>query len=116
VGVFCAYTAVNPKRWREAVNVILDVFKKSKKKRKLLEKAKSIFIGDTILSNEKPSEIIENAAIDVAIYGRPRSVSSIKRQIEDIEIAEIIEVVDRYLKPENLIKVFIAPKGVDIRI
>jgi predicted Zn-dependent peptidase len=116
VGNFYIYAAVNPEKWREAFNIILDVIDKGRTKGKLLEKAKKILVVETILNNEKPSEIIENAADDLALYGHPRLVGDIIKEIEDIDITEITEAVEQYLKPENLIKVFIAPKGVDIRI
>jgi len=105
------YVGTDLKRYKEAVDTILDVVQKSKSDRVLLEKAKRLRIGRLALNFENMSNVIGIAARDITFLDSPRGYDQIKSEIEKININDIERVVDKYLSKEKIYTSMLVPKG-----
>ena len=110
IGKFNIYVGTDPKRYKEAISASLEVVEKSKKNENLLEKVKQLTIGKLAFKFETPSAIIGGAAIDVSFLGFPRGYNEILKDIKEINIDDIKQAVDKYLKPEMFYTTILAPK------
>ncbi len=114
VGNFNIYIGTDPKRYKEAINAIIEVIKKSKTSIELLNKVKNLKLGKLMLNYENTQEIIYWVINDILFLGRPRGFEEIKKEIEEVKIEDIEKVVDKYLKPEMIYTTFLAPKDFKI--
>jgi predicted Zn-dependent peptidase len=111
VGKFYIYIGTDPKRYKEAISASFEVIEKSKSDEKLLEKVKNMIIGELTLDYEDTKRIIGIAAHEIAATEEPRGYNQIIQEIKEVDINNIKNVVDKYLKPELIFTTIIAPKN-----
>ncbi len=109
VGKFNVYIGTDPKRYKEAIDVILEVIEKYKSNEVLLNKVKNLKIGKLDLLCENTSDIINTAAKDITFIGEPRDYKKTIEEIKEVNIDDIKKAVDRYLKPELIFTTMVAP-------
>ena len=63
-----------------------------------------------MLSYENTQQIILLAVNDIVFLGAPRGFKEIKKEIEEVNIENIKESVDKYLNPESIFTTMLAPK------
>ncbi len=114
VGKFDLYIGTNPKHYQEAIDVSLAVINENKNNELLLQKAKSVELGNLALQYENTGAIINIAAHDILEDKKPKGYSELQKEIESITIKDIEKAVDTYLKPEDIRQVLLVPKGLKI--
>lgn len=107
--LFNVYIGADTKRYKEAINATLDVIEKSKSDESLLEKVKNLKTGRLALNYENANDIINIAARDIAAVGKPKGYKEIIKEIQEVNIKDIENAVDKYLKPELLYTCMLAP-------
>jgi predicted Zn-dependent peptidase len=110
IGSFNIYIGTDPKRHKEAISATLEVIEKSKSDANLLNKVKNLKLGQLMLSYENTQQIITMAVNDILFLGAPRGFEEIKKEIEEVNIENIKECVDKYLNPESIFTTMLAPK------
>lgn len=109
-GVFDIYMGTDSKRYKEAIDAVLEVIEKSKSDEVLLNKVKNLSIGRLLLNYENTGDIIMRAMKDITFLGHPRGFEEVKKEIEEVDIDNIKQAVDKYLKPEQILTIMLAPK------
>lgn len=109
-GRFSIYIGTDQKRYKEALEAIHQVIEKSKSDENLLNKVKNLKLGRLMLNSEDTGQIIQRAADDILFLGNPRGFEEIKKEIEEINIENIKESVDKYLNQESIFTTMLAPK------
>lgn len=110
-GLFNIYIGADLRRCQEAINATLDVIEKSKSDKSLLEKVKKFKIGRLTINYENAKDIINIAARDIAAVGKPKGYEEIIKEIEEVDIKDIENAVNKYLKPELLYTCILAPNN-----
>ena len=110
LGFWGIYIGTDPKRYKEAIAVAVDVIQNNKNNEKLIKKAGELILGRLSLSFENPGKIIESAAYDILYGEEPKGYEKIKQEIESISIKDVEKAVDQYLKPEDIRQVLLVPK------
>lgn len=109
IGKFDIYIGTDPKRYKEAIDAVLEVIEKYKLDAELLDKVKNLKIGQLDLLYENTSDIINTAAYDIAFIGEPRDYEKIVKEIKEVNIDDIEKAVNKYLKPELIFTTMLAP-------
>ena len=109
IGSFVVYIGTDPKRYKEAIDTAIEVISKSAADEDLLTKVKNLKIGRLDLLYQNTRDIIDIAARDIAFVGEPRGYDQIVKEIKEVNIDNIKNVVDRYLKPEMLYTTMLVP-------
>ena len=110
VGNFSIYIGTDPKRYKEAIDATFEVIEKSKSDANLLNKVKNLKLGQLMLRYEDTQQIIMMAVNDILFLGKPRGLEEIKKEIEEVNIENIKECVDKYLDTESIFTTMLAPK------
>lgn len=108
-GSFDIYIGTDPKRYQEAIGATLEVIDKSKSDENLLNKVKNLSIGKLLLAYEHTGDIIRKAERDITFLDYPRGFEETKKEIEEVSIDNIQQAVDKYLTPEQILIVMLAP-------
>lgn len=111
VGLLRIYVGTDPKKYKEAASASLEVLNSSKADKNLLERAKKLRLGRLALSFENTMNIISRAAHDINFTGKPKDYSQEIKETKSVSIKNIINVVDKYLKPEMFYTSILAPKN-----
>ena len=111
VGEFSIAIGTDPKRYREAIDVSMGLIEKSKNDEDLLQKAKDLALGNLALQFEHTGGILRIAASSALIDGAPKGYDEYVQDIEEITINDVVSAVDTYLRPEQVRRVLLAPKG-----
>ncbi len=109
-GLFRIYMGTDKEKYREAIDLALDILGKNKNNKVLLGKAKKMEFGELARRFENPLSIITRAAHDAAYFGKPYGLEDVERAIKDITIQDIEKVVEKYLKPDQFKTVILAPE------
>lgn len=109
--LFNIYIGADTKRYEEAINATLDVIEKSKSDESLLVKVKNFKTGRLAINYENANDIINIAARDIAAVGKPKGYEEVIKEIQEIDIKDIKNAVDKYLKPELLYTCMLAPNN-----
>lgn len=110
VGNFSIYIGTDPKRYKEAIDATFEVIEKSKSDISLLNKVKNLKLGQLMLRYENTQQIIAMAVNDILFLGAPRGFEETKKEIEEVNIENIKESVDKYLNPESIFTTLLTPK------
>ena len=70
---------------------------------------KNLSIGRLLLAHEDTGDIIRMAERDITFLGYPRGLEETKKEIEEVNIDNIKQAVDKYLKPEQILTIMLAP-------
>jgi len=114
IGCFSIYVGTDHKRCKEAISATLEVIEKSKSDKGLLEKVKNLKLGQLMLKYEDTQQIITMAVNDILFLGKPRGFEELKKEIEEVNIENIKESVDKYLNPDSIFTTMLAPKNFEI--
>lgn len=109
-GSFDIYIGTDGKKYKEAISAIFEVINKSKSDKTLLNKVKKLRLGGLMLGYENSGSVVKWAANDIFFLGYPREFEEIKKEIDEVRIENINGAVDKYLKPESIYTVMLAPK------
>lgn len=109
-GVFQFYVGTSPKKAQIALKTIFEVVKTNRANAELFEEAKELLKGRIALRNESPADILPKLALDIALEGKPKLIQETLEEIASITLDEVTAAVDKYLKPESFVQVFVAPK------
>ena len=109
ISEFGIYIGTDAKRYKEAIDAIMEVIQKNKNNEKLLEKAKQVLLGRLDFIFEIPKGILDNASYDLAVLDEPRGYEQIIKEIKSVTINNIEAAVDKYLKPEMFYTTMLAP-------
>ncbi len=114
IGFWGIYIGTDPKRYKEAIDVAVEVIQKNKSNRDLKKKAGDLILGRLSLIFENPGKIIESAAHDILYGEKPKGYDEIKNEIESISIQDVEKAVDTYLNPEDIRQILLVPKDLKI--
>lgn len=112
-GMFNIYIGTDHKRYKEAIDATLGVIKKYKSDASLLDKVKNLQMGCIMLSFENTARILSSAVSNIVLLGAPK-LEEMQKQIKEVKIENITEVVEKYLNPELIFTVMLAPKDFEI--
>lgn len=115
VGTFDITIGTDPFRFQEAINTTLEVIDKSKGDAFLLQKAKDVELGRLALRYENTGSIINAAAMQIFQDGKPYGYKELAEEIEKINIEDVTQAVDRYLSPEQIRQVLLAPESLTMK-
>ncbi len=110
VSDFSIHLTTSPKQYKKAMEAIFGVIQDTKTNQKILERAKTSWVGNLIMASDNLSDVIDAAASDIVYFGAPRSFNQIKSDIEIVTIDDIQNVVDRYLPRERFSTAMIVPR------
>ncbi|MFA4890040.1 MAG: pitrilysin family protein [Candidatus Paceibacterota bacterium] len=115
VGKFDIYIGTDSLRYKEAIKASLAVIEKYKKDESLLEKVKKLKIGQLSIWYEDTARIIDMAAQDIAFTDEPKGYNQILKEIKEVDIKNINDVVEKYLKPDLIYTSILAPNYFDLK-
>ncbi len=110
-GVFQIYVGTSPEKVKLALKTIFEVVEANRANQKLFEEAKELLKGRIALKHEAPANMLYKLVCDIGLEGEPKLIQETLAEIESITLREVTEAVDKYLKPEKFVQVFVAPKG-----
>ena len=109
-GMFQIYIGTDPERYKQAIELTLEIVEKNKNNKELLERAKKIALGKLVMGFENTDQIINLAAADIIERGEPKNYKTLKQEIESISIREVEEAVNAFLTPDKIKQVILMPK------
>ncbi len=110
-GMFQIYIGTNPERYKQAIELTLEIIEKNKNNKELLERAKKISLGKLVMGFENTDQIINMAAADIIERGEPKNYKTLKQEIESVSIKEVEEAVNTFLTPDKIKQIILMPKG-----
>lgn len=115
LGCFLIYAATDPDRYKEALSAIFRVIRESSENDKLCADAKQMILGRLAIGLETPSEVLDLAAKDIAIFDKPRGIEEIASMVIKTNMAEISNLVKTWLEPSRFTQAFLTPIGKEIK-
>ncbi len=110
IGLFLFYVGTDLQKWPVALKTMLDLIPVHRANPKLFKDAKSLLMGRISIKYESPQAMLSKLAYDIALEGKPILVKETLEEIESLTLDEVTAAVDKYLKPENFVQVFVAPE------
>lgn len=114
IGAFKIYVGIDPEKLDVAIKAIFKIIRASASNRQLFNEAKELLLGKISIQYENTADILDKLACDVTLEGRPKLIEETLEEIKNIKPEEVVSAVEKYLKPENFIRVIIAPNGFSI--
>lgn len=115
IGKFDIYIGTDPLRYKEAINTSLEIIEKNKNNESLLEKVRNLKIGQLSIWYEDTARIINMAAQDIAFTDEPKGYNQILKEIKEVNIKNINDTVEKYLKPSLIYTSILAPNNSDLK-
>lgn len=113
-GHFSIYAGTEPKKYRHAIEAIFSVLEKSRTDSGLLRKVKQLRLGNLAIAYESTLSILKSAVTETYLFGRPRNLEEIRKEIETVQMEEIIEAFDRFLGREKFFTNILAPSSLEL--
>ncbi len=101
LSLFFVYVGTDPKKTREAIKISLQIIKKSKNSKKLMEIAKEAMIGELNLAMDNPEKILVAAIEEFNLFNKVYSLKERVERIKAVTIGQISNAVEKYLLDEN---------------
>lgn len=114
IGVFKISMGIDPEKLDLALKAIFKIIRTSASDQQLFDEAKGLLLGRMAIEYEGTPAVLEKIVDDIVLEGRPKLIEETLKEIKEIKLEEVVKAVEKYLRQENFVQVFIAPNGVSM--
>jgi len=107
---FFVYVGTEPKKRDKAIKLILKVIEESKDSQQLLDRTKSLIMGQLDFAFSSPGVILSQAVDFLSAKEEVPDYQKTIDKIKSIKLSEIKKAVEKYLDPKRLVRVTVLPK------